>query len=81
MRGFCLKALLPMLQLPCGVVTATAADYCKKLLFLFHSNAINLSPEVLTPKQVTLQLELHSRQLPVVKQLTAGFVYNLGYGT
>lgn len=78
MREFCLKALFLMLQLPCVVVTA--ADYCKKLSFLFHSNAINLSPEALTPKQVTLQLQLHSCQLAVVKQLTAGFVYNLGYG-
>jgi len=81
MRGFCLKALFSTLQSPCVVVTATAAEYCKKLPFLFHNNAINLSPEALTPKQVTLQLQLCLCQLPVVKQLTAGFVYKLGYGT
>lgn len=80
MRGFHLKALIPVLQLPCGVVTVPAADYCKKSSFLFHSNVTNISPGVLTSKQVTLQLELCSCRLPAVKQLTAGFVYGLGYG-
>lgn len=54
MKGFCLEALFPMSHVPC-VVTATG--YCKKLPFLFHSKAINLSPEALTPKQVTFQLQ------------------------
>lgn len=53
MKGFCLEALFPMSQLPCVV---TAAGYCKKLPFLFPNKAINLSPEALTPKQVTFQL-------------------------
>lgn len=53
MKGFCLEALFLMSQLPCVV---SAVGYCKKLPFPFPSKAINLSPEALTPKQVTLQL-------------------------